>query len=85
MLSFRRRVDSAHFFKRTDWLDKMPMVMGKKPRASSPPSDMIESVSPGYFFGVGIVISMTFTVPRVESGLSKSSFFPTTRIWTFPG
>jgi len=33
----------------------------------------------------GMVISTTFTVPRVDSALSKSSFFPTTKIWTLSG
>ncbi len=35
-----------------------------------------------FFLGLrgGILISITLTSPRVERGLSKSSFFPTTKI-----
>ena len=37
---------------------------------------------PVFFMGVrgGILISITLTSPRVARGLSKSSFFPTTKI-----
>ena len=37
---------------------------------------------PDFFMGIrgGIEISITLTSPRVVRGLSKSSFFPTTKI-----